>query len=118
MKRRDNGHIETRQEINDVTAGLPTENSVFVLKGDDVETCIVQNVGTLSIFVDHLFANLKAHRRGIVIATTGVRHGDDTGFQIRARHRDRPMKIMGKGSDSTMTRKVIANECNTLELTH
>jgi hypothetical protein len=89
-----------------------------VLKGDNVETCIVQKLGTLSIFVDHFFANLKAYRRRIIIATTGVRHGKDAGFHIRARHRDRPMKIMGKGSDSATTRKVIANECNAVELTH
>src|SRR5260370_9157319 len=107
MKRRDNGHLETRQEINDIAAGLPAENSVFVLKGDNVETCIVQKVGTLSIFVDHLFANLKAYRRRIIIATTGVRHGDDAGFQFRPRHRDRPMQIMAKGSASATTRKLI-----------
>src|SRR5258708_26616334 len=70
------------------------------------------------MFVARLFPNLKAYRRRIIIATTGVRHGDDTGFQIRARHRDRPMKILGKGSDSATTRKVIAKECNALELTH
>jgi len=73
------------------TAGLATENSVFVLKGDNVETCIVQKFGTLSIIVDHLFPDLKAYCRRIVIGATGVRHGDDASLKILVRCQDRSM---------------------------
>jgi hypothetical protein len=118
MKCRDNGHFEARQEIGDIPAGRTAENSVFVLKADDVETCLVQKFGTPSIFVAYLFSNLIAYCRGIVIGATGVRHGDDAGFQLRSGYRDRSMKIMGKGSDSAAARKMIAYERNTPERTH
>ena len=70
MKRRDDRHFEARQELDDIAAGLATENSVFVLKGDNVETCIVQEFGRPHIVADHLFADLEAHGRWIVIGAT------------------------------------------------
>ena len=37
VKCRDDRHFEARQELDDIAAGLAAENSVFVLKGDNVE---------------------------------------------------------------------------------
>jgi hypothetical protein len=62
--------------------------------------------------------NLQADRWRIVISVTGVRHGDDAGFQVRAIHCDRAMKIVGKGRDAAATGQMIADERNTLERTH
>jgi hypothetical protein len=62
--------------------------------------------------------DLEVHIRWIVISVTEVRHGDDASLQIRASLRDRSPKIMGKSSDSAATRKMIANERNTLDRVH
>ena len=98
--------------------GLAAENPVFVLKGNDVEARIVQELGRPHIVADHFVANLEAHSRGIVVGATRVRHGDDAGLEIRARRRDRPMQIVSKGSDSAATRKMIADERHTLKQLH
>ena len=118
MKRRDDRHFEPRQELDDIAAGLAAENSILVLKGDDVEARIVQKFGGLNIFVDHFVVNLKAHGRRIVIGAAGIGHGDDAGLQIRAIERDRPMQIVGEGCDAAAARKMIADECNALKLLH
>ena len=118
VKCRDNRHFEARQELDDIAAGLPTKNSIFVLKGNNVEAGIVQELGRLNIIADFFVVNLKAHSRRIVIGATGVRHCDDAGLKIRPSCRDRQMKIMGKGSDSATARKVIADECYTLKRFH
>ena len=118
VKRGHDRHFEARQELDDIAAGLTTENPVLVLKGNDVEACIVQELGGLNIVADHFVANLEAHSRRIVVGATRVRHGDDAGLEVRASCRDRPMKIMGKGSNSAATRKMIADERHTLKQFH
>ena len=37
VKGRDDRHFEPRQQLDDIAAGLAAENSVLVLKGNDVE---------------------------------------------------------------------------------
>ncbi len=101
-----------------MSAGLAAENSVFVLKANDVEARIVQKLGSLNILADRFVVDLEAHSRRIVIGAAGVRHGDDAGLEIRASCRDRAMKIMGKGRDSAAARKMIADERNTLKRFH
>ena len=111
-------HFEARQELDNIAASLTAENPVFVLKTHDVESRIVQKLGSLNILADRFIVDLKAHSWRVVIAATGVRHGDDAGLQIRASYRDRPMKIMGKGSDSAAARKMIPDERNPMERVH
>ena len=118
MKRRDDRHVKARQQLDDIAAGLPAEDSILVLKANDVKALVVQKLGGLNIFVDRLVMNLKAHGRRIVVAAARVRHGDDAGFQIRAIERNRPMQIMGEGRDAAAARQMIADECNTLERAH
>ena len=43
VKRSDNRHFEVRQELDDIAAGLPAENAVFVLKGNNVESALFRN---------------------------------------------------------------------------
>jgi len=111
-------HFEAGQQLEDVAPGFTTENPVLMLKANDVESCIVQELGRLNIVADHVVANLEAHCLRIVIGATPVRHGNDASLQIRASCCDRPMKIMSKGSDSAATRKMIADERHTLKPFH
>jgi hypothetical protein len=118
MECRHDRHFEARQELDNITPGLTAENAVFVLKAHDVETRIVQKLGSLNILSNRFVVDLEAHSWRVVIGATGVRHGDDAGLQIRASGRDRPMKIVRKGSDSATARKVIPDERNTMERAH
>src|SRR5712691_6424182 len=118
VKCRDNRHFEARQELDDIAAGLPAKNSVFMLKGNNVEACIVQELGRVNIIADFFVVNLKAHSRRIVIGATEICHCDDAGLKVRTSCRARQMKIMGKGSDSAAARKMIADECYTLDRFH
>ena len=118
MKRRDDRHFQARQELDDIPAGLPAEDSILVLQANDVKALVVQKLGGLNVFADDVVVDLQAHRRRIVVAAARVRHGDDAGFQLRAIERNRPMKIMGEGRDAAAARQMIADERNTLERTH
>ena len=103
VKGRDDGHFQARQEVEDITAGFPAENSILMLNGYNVEITAIQKCRTADIIIDQFFANLKPHRRWIILRATRVRHRSHASFQIRQRHRNGPMEITGKGSDSTQT---------------
>ena len=110
MQRRDDRHFETRQEFDDVAAGLTAENPIFMLQGDNIEPCAVQEFGRLDILADGFFVNLKTHSRRIVVGAIRVRHGDDKGLKLWPRRRNRMMKIVSKRSDPASTRKMIPDE--------
>src|SRR6266542_3252477 len=118
MKRGHDRHFEARQQLDDISAGLTAENSVFVLEGNNVEFPIVEKLGCLAVVADRLVVNLETHSPGIVVGAARIRHGDDAGLEIRASCGDSPMKIMGKGGDSATAREVIADEGHTLERFH
>src|SRR6266446_2654682 len=101
-----------------MTAGLPAENPVFVLKGNNVESRAVQKLGRLHIIADRFGANLKTYSRGIVTSTTFVGHGDDASLETRAGGRHSAMKIMGKCSNPAAARKMISNEGHTPSRLH
>jgi len=117
MKGRDNGHLEAR--IGDQRYRRRPARRKFRIR---VEGRQRRNLNcSKARHPEHIrrspLRESESYRRRIIIATTGVRHGDDAGFQIGASSRS-PDEDHGKGSDSAATRKVIANECNALELTH
>src|SRR5438552_6189237 len=101
-----------------MSAGLTTENAVFMLKAYDVETRFVEKLGGLNVFADRVVVDMESHRQRLVIGVTRIVHGDDAGLDIRASCRDGLMKIMGKGRDPAAARKMIADKRNTLERAH
>ena len=115
VKRRDDRHFEAREELDDIAAGLAAENSVFVLKADDVEARSVQEFGGADIVVDRLFADLEADARRIVVGLIEDRSLRRRGLETRARRRDRLMKIMGECRDAAAARKMIADEGDPLK---
>ena len=64
VKCRDDRHFEARQELDDIAAGLAAEDSVLVLKADDVEARRVQELGGVNIVVDRFVVDLEAHAGG------------------------------------------------------
>ena len=83
VQRRDNRHFKARQELDDVATGLTAEDSIFVLKGNNVESRAVKEFGRLDIIADRFVVNLETHSRRIVIGSVRIRHGDDTSVEIR-----------------------------------
>ena len=118
MKRRDDRHFEPRQKLDDIAAGLAAKNPVFVLNANDIVTGVVQELGRLNVVVDIFGRNFKAHSLRIVIGATRIRHRYDAGLEIGTGHRNRAMKVMGKGRDAAEARKMIANECYALNWLH
>ena len=108
------GIFKSRQQLGDIAAGLAAKNSVFMLKGNNVEAGVVQELSRLNIFVDVFVLNFQAYGLRIVIGATWIRHRYDAGLKIGTGHRNRPMKIMGKGCDAAEARKMIADECYSL----
>ena len=111
-------HFQARQQLDDIAAGLAAENPVLVLEARDVVAGAVQELGRPHVVTDHVVADLEADGGGIRIATTGVRHGDDAGLEVRPGRGHRPMQVVGEGRDPATTRKVIADERHTLEQIH
>ena len=118
MKGRDHRHVEPRQELDNVAARLPAKNSVFMLKGNNIEAGIVQERGPVHIFVDVLVLDRQAHGARVVVGTTRIRHRYDAGVQIGTRQRHRPMKIVGEGCNAAAARKMVADECYSFNRIH
>ena len=118
MKRRDDWHFEPRQKLGNIDAGLATKNPVFVLNANNIVTGVVQEISRLNIVVDIFGRNFKVHSLRIVIGATWICHRYDAGLKIGTRHRNRPMKVMGKGRDAAEPRKMIADECYSLNRFH
>jgi hypothetical protein len=118
MKRSYDRHFEVRQQLNDIAAGDPAENSILMLQRDDIEPGSVEELGRLHIVIYHLVANLDAHGCRVVVDPAGLGHGYDAHVQIWARICDGYVEIVREGSDSTSARQVIADERDTLEPFH
>ena len=84
VKRRDDRHGKAGEQRDDMAAGFAAENSEFMLERNDVESCLIQELGGLDIIIDRLIVDLNMDVRRIVVAAAMIRHGDDTGFQIGA----------------------------------
>ena len=118
MKCSHDRRFDPRQQLHNVTASFAAKNSVFVLKGNDVHVRAVKELGGLSVIADHIFADLKQHLAWIFVFGPRLCHRHDEGVEIWIILRDGPMKTIGEGRDTTHPRRMIANECNTLKLSH
>ena len=118
VKRRDDWHLELRQKLGDIAAGLAAKNPVFMLKANNIVAGVVQELSRIKVVVDIFGWNFKAYGLRIVIGATWVCHRYDAGLKIGTGHRNRPMKVMGKGRDAAEARKMIADERYSLNRFH
>ena len=77
-------HGKARQQLDDVDAGFPAENSEFVLKADCVEPAGIQEVCRTDIVFTATIPDLQGDRRRIVVGLTVIGHGHDAGLQVKA----------------------------------
>ena len=84
VQRRHHRHGETRQQFEDVGAGLATENSEFVLQAHGVEPAGVEEIRRARVLVDIVVLDLQGDRRGIIIGLTVIGHRHDASLQVRA----------------------------------
>lgn len=118
MKRRDDRHLETRQQIDNMTTSQPAKDSVLMLQRDDIEPRSVEEFRGLHVVIDHVVAKLKPYWGGVGVGPAGVVHCDDAGIQIRSSVRDSSMEIVGEGRDPAATGQMISDERDTLESFH
>ncbi len=89
-----------------------------MLKANNIEARFVQELSRLNIFVDVVVLNFQVYGLRIVIGATWICHCYDAGLKIGTGHRNRSMKVMGKGCDAAEARKMIADERYSLNRFH
>jgi hypothetical protein len=67
-----------------VTASLATENTEFMLEGNDLELACIQNIGCTYLVFYSLIVDLKANGGWIIVDLAMIRHRNDTSVQGRA----------------------------------
>ena len=77
MQRCHNRHIEARQEFDDVSSRLATEDSILMLQANDLEFLFVEIFGRTNIVVSYLVMDLKADNRRIFVFAAWIGHGHD-----------------------------------------
>jgi hypothetical protein len=74
MKRRYDRYLEAPQQFEDVGAGPPAENSVFVLQADQVNVAEIQEVRSLPIRTQVVLGKLEPDSRRILVSLLGIVH--------------------------------------------
>jgi len=64
IQHRDNRHFEARQKLDDVAASITSENPIFMLKRNGVESCAVQEFGSLDIITDPFVVKISKRTAG------------------------------------------------------
>ena len=118
MKRRDDRHLEARQQFDNVATRHPAEDPVLMLQRDEIKPGSIEKFRGLQVVIDHVVAKLNPYGAWVVIGPAGVIHGNDAGIQVRPRLRDGSMEIVGEGRDPAAAGQMIADERDTLESFH
>ncbi len=118
VKRRDDRHLQAREQFDDVATGFTAENAEFMLKRYDVELRSVQEFRGLHVTFDALVLNFITDERGVFVLASIVRHRDDGGVEVGSQRRDGLMQIVGEGRYTAAARKVIADDGDTGRCIH
>src|SRR5579859_1599156 len=98
--------------MQDVASGWTAEDSILVLQAYHVDVVEVQKFSRFLIRLHIILCERPSHPGGIVVALIGVvdRQRQQSGTPVLCR--DGCTQIRGKGSDPTMSRKIIADHCD------
>lgn len=82
-------HGQARGERRGVAACLAAEDAEFMLQGNDLAPCHVQDVRRMPIVLEIPVVDLKLDGGRVVVGVVRVRHGDDAGWLMRPQLIDR-----------------------------
>ena len=118
VKRRDDGHVEAREETDDIAARLSAKNPVLMLNVHHIDLRGVQEFCGTGVVINPLFADLEAHALRILVGLIRIGHCDDRGFQTGTSCGDGLMKIVGECRDAAAAWKLISDEGDPVKSGH
>ena len=110
------GIRRSRKQPDDVAAGRAAEDSVFVLKADDIGVGEIEKIGSPQVRVDLLLFDFEPHFGRIVVTGRDVVDRHDEAVRPGILGRDRGAKVVSEGRDSAFPRQIVADECDFLNL--
>src|SRR5271166_1562022 len=102
-------HCELLQESQDVTAGLPSKDPVFVLQAHYIDIAGIKKVSGTSIRKRVALRYLESHPRRVAVPRLRVIHGHhkhSVGSKLKS---DSITQICREGRNSTLSRKVVSD---------
>ena len=117
MQRGDDRHPQVAQQPDDVAAGRPAEDSVFVLEADDIGVGEIEEIGRAQVRVDLLLFDFEPHLRRVVVSRRDVVDRNDEAVRPGILGRDRGAKVVSERRDAAFPRQIVADECDFLNLT-
>ncbi len=116
MQRGHDRHPQVTNQPDDVTAGRPAVDAVFMLDAHDIGVGEIEKIGGAQVRVDLLFFDFEACLRRILIARGDVvdRQHEAVGAWILSG--DRRAEIIGESRDSALPRQIVADECDLLDV--
>ena len=115
MQRRYDGYSQFLQESQDVTPSWSAENTILMLKADEIYVIYIQKVGGASIGFKVLLEQLKSNARGISVAGFVVVDWQSNAIRRAEFSRYRFAQIGGKGRNAALARHVVADEGDAVE---
>ena len=115
MKRRDDRHAQVTQKCQDVASRFSTEYSVLELEADQIDIINIEEVSSAGVRKDVFLGEFKANPARIRVAGFRIvdRQGNTRGLNVRRSHR--LAQIRCKRGDAALPRKIVADECNSVD---
>ena len=116
VQRRDDRHPQVAQQADDMAAGRAAEDAVLVLEADDVGVGEIEEIGRPQVRVELLFLDLEPDFRRVVVTLGNVVDRHDEAIRAGILGGDRRAEVVGEGRDAALSRQVIADERDLLDL--
>jgi hypothetical protein len=104
------GAFQVPGEFDNEAAALTTEYSVFVLQTNHIRITQIQEIGSATVFIQFVLADLKFDRFRILVPLTPIVHGYDSAVNVWIVVDNRGGKISRKRGDTTLSRQVRADK--------
>ena len=104
------GNFQVLCEFDDEAAALTTEYSVFVLQRNCIRIAQVKEIGSKTVIVQLVLADLELHFIRVLIGLGPVVHCNDKTVNVRIVVDNRGRKVVRKRGDTTLSRQVRADK--------
>ena len=109
MQSRDHGHGQVLQQLKNMAAGIPPENSILVLQTHQVHMTRIQKIGGCSIGGDVALFDLASHPCRVGVRRLPVVDGDHRRSASSVLVSHRIAQICREGCNSTLPGQVVPN---------
>lgn len=110
MQRDDERHVQSADQLEDVSAGAPSIDAVLVLQADNIVAVEVQELCCAFIRSGIVLIKFQSDALRIVVVTFGIVDGDSEETRIAVFHGDCSAQISRERRNAALSGKMVPNK--------